>query len=134
MVLLDSRRNERKMSGTPTSRDLYMQSLHRLYSHSPPAGQFALDETGPVSTNLLRNIGGLSCFLVFNFLYKRNAVQHSGLSQPPLPHSSHPRRIRRSSAGHVQPDAAFTLAPVGIVTTITQITRFSAPFRPFHTA
>ena len=124
MVLLDSRRNvEKNERDTNLKGFVYAILASALQSLSFLLAKFALDETGPVSTNLLRNIGGLSCFLVFNFLYKRNAVQHfkvfrnrrylillilAAFAGPVLGMSSQMR--------------AFTLAPVGIVTTITQIT------------
>lgn len=124
MVLLDSRRNvEKNELDTNLKGFVYAILASALQSLSFLLAKFALDETGPVSTNLLRNIGGLSCFIVFNFLYKRNAVQHfkvfrnrrylillilAAFAGPVLGMSSQMR--------------AFTLAPVGIVTTITQIT------------
>ena len=124
MVLLDSRRNvEKNERGTNLKGFVYAILASALQSLSFLLAKFALDETGPVSTNLLRNIGGLSCFLVFNFLYNRNAVQHfkvfrnrrylillilAAFAGPVLGMSSQMR--------------AFTLAPVGLVTPNTQMT------------
>lgn len=43
-----------------------------LQSVSFLMAKFAMDETGPVSTNLLRNLGGgLSIFIIYNFFFLR---------------------------------------------------------------
>lgn len=124
MVLLDARSMVAKEEqDTKTKGFIYAISASVLQSLSFLLAKFALDETGPVSTNLLRNVGGLSCFIVFNFLYKRNAVQHFKVLRN--------RRylmllMTAAFAGPVlgmsSQMLAFTLAPVGIVTTITQVT------------
>jgi drug/metabolite transporter (DMT)-like permease len=93
-----------------------------LQSVSFLMAKFAMDETGPVSTNLLRNVGGLSLFIIYNFLYKKNGRQHLALVKKPrilllLLFAA----LAGPVLGMTSQMKAFTLAPVGIVTTITQI-------------
>jgi len=124
IVLLDARTKVAKEEhDTKTKGFIYAILGSALQSLSFLLAKFALDETGPISTNLLRNLGGLACFIIFNFLYKRNAVQHFKVLSN--------RRyllllVMAAFAGPVlgmsSQMKAFTLAPVGIVTTITQVT------------
>lgn len=94
-----------------------LQSVSFLFA------KFALEQAGPISTNLLRNLGGLGAFIIYNFFYKRNARQH-------IQSFKNPRffilLLFAAFAGPVlgmsSQMKAFTLAPIGIVTTITQVT------------
>lgn len=86
--------------------------------------KFTLEETGPVSTNLLRNLGGLACFFLHNGLVKRNVRQ-----QVAAVCADRKFVILLFCAAFAGPVlgmscqmTAFTLAPSGIVTTITQAT------------
>ena len=94
-----------------------------LQSVSFLLAKYALDSTGPVSTNLLRNVGGLLTFILYSFFIKRNARSHFAAFKNPK------WLMLRFFAAMVGPVLgmssqmkAFTLAPVGIVTTITQTT------------
>ncbi|MDC7230128.1 MAG: DMT family transporter [Sphaerochaetaceae bacterium] len=94
-----------------------------LQSVSFLMAKFAMDETGPVATNLLRNIGGLSIFIIYNFFFKKNGKKHLALLKKPrlfliLLFAA----LAGPVLGMTTQMKAFTLAPVGIVTTITQIT------------
>jgi drug/metabolite transporter (DMT)-like permease len=93
-----------------------LQSVALLFA------KYALDSTGPVSTNLVRNLGGLSAFFIYSFLIKKNAKQHFKAFKDPK------RFSLLALAALVGPVLgmslqmkAFTLAPVGIVTTIAQV-------------
>jgi len=94
-----------------------------LQSVSFLLAKFALEQAGPISTNLLRNLGGLFAFIIFNFFYKKNAKKQ-------IQSFRNPRffmlLLFAAFAGPVlgmsSQMKAFTLAPIGIVTTITQIT------------
>jgi drug/metabolite transporter (DMT)-like permease len=83
--------------------------------------KMALHDGGPASTNLLRNIGGLTAFILYYGIFKRRFTVHvksfanrryffalvlATLAGPVLGMSSQMK--------------ALTLAPVGLVTTITQ--------------
>ncbi|MGH0052328.1 MAG: DMT family transporter [Sphaerochaetaceae bacterium] len=93
-----------------------------LQSISFLLAKLALEETGPVSTNLLRNLGGLSFFIIYNFLYKKNGKKHLMLVRSPrLLFPLLLAALAGPVLGMTSQMKAFTLAPVGIVTTLTQI-------------
>lgn len=94
-----------------------------LQSVSFLLAKFALDATGPVSSNLLRNIGGLLAFILYNFIIKRNAKQQfAAFKNPKFFLLLFFAAMIGPVLGMSSQMKAFTLAPVGIVTTITQIT------------
>jgi len=123
MILLDKQASliasERKSRRAGV---LYAVLAAILQSISFLLAKAALTDGGPVATNLVRTVGGLAAFIIFNGLIKRNAIAHfKSLSD---------RRalfllLLASLAGPVVGMScqmkAFTLAPVGLVTTITQI-------------
>lgn len=84
--------------------------------------KFALGEGGPVSTNLVRNLGGLGAFIIYSGVIRGHMKAHF--------RSLKDRRallllLAATVAGPVvgmsSQMKAFSLAPVGLVTTITQI-------------
>jgi drug/metabolite transporter (DMT)-like permease len=84
--------------------------------------KFALESTGPVSTNLVRNIGGLLTFFVYSFLIKRNAkAQFKAFKNPKFFLLLLTASLIGPVLGMSFQMKAFTLAPIGIVTTIAQI-------------
>lgn len=127
MVLLDGRRKQGgRLSDEERSKLkglVYAILGSVLQSLSFLLARFALEETGAVSTNLLRNLGGLGAFIIFNVFYKHDARSHFQTFR-------NPRLLLllflAALAGPVVSMSlqmkAFTLAPVGIVTTITQVT------------
>lgn len=85
--------------------------------------KFALESTGPVSTNLLRNVGGLMAFILYSFVIKRNAKAHfKAFKNPKWLALLFLAAMLGPVIGMSSQMKAFTLAPVGIVTTITQTT------------
>ncbi len=95
----------------------FMQSLSYLFA------KLALQETGPVATNLLRNLGGFACFFIFNFLIKKNGKKQFEMAkQPKFLMLLALAAMVGPVLGMTSQMKAFTLAPVGIVTTITQVT------------
>lgn len=83
--------------------------------------KFALDSTGPVTTNLLRNVGGLLAFVVYNGFIKRNAKQQfASFTKPSWVLLLFLAAMMGPVLGMSSQMKAFTLAPLGIVTTITQ--------------
>ncbi|MBZ4674029.1 MAG: protein of unknown function transrane [Spirochaeta sp.] len=124
MVLLDRKpllaQQEQKDRSTGL---LFAVLASILQSVSFLMAKFAMDETGPVATNLLRNLGGLSIFIIYNFFYKKNGKQHLALlKKPRLFFILLFAALAGPVLGMTTQMKAFTLAPVGIVTTITQIT------------
>ncbi|MDT4762113.1 DMT family transporter [Sphaerochaeta sp. PS] len=94
-----------------------------LQSLSFLLAKYALDSTGPVSTNLLRNVGGLMAFIIYSFIIKRNArSQFAAFRNPKLLLLLFLAAMVGPVLGMSSQMKAFTLAPVGIVTTITQTT------------
>ena len=82
----------------------------------------ALSEGGPVATNLVRNLGGLGAFIIFNVFIRRNAREHfKSLGEPHVLLLLLLATIAGPVVGMSSQMKAFTLAPVGLVTTITQI-------------
>ncbi|HKM06269.1 MAG TPA: DMT family transporter [Sphaerochaeta sp.] len=85
--------------------------------------KFALESSGPVSTNLLRNVGGLMAFILYSFVIKRNAKAHfKAFKNPKWLGLLFLAAMLGPVIGMSSQMKAFTLAPVGIVTTITQTT------------
>ncbi|MCK9548257.1 MAG: DMT family transporter [Sphaerochaeta sp.] len=123
MILLDRHPSpiacERKNRSTGV---LYAVLGSILQSISFLLAKAALGEGGPVSTNLIRNIGGLGAFIIFNGLIKGNAKEHFKILRQPRALFL---LLLASLAGPVlgmsSQMKAFTLAPVGVVTTITQV-------------
>ncbi len=94
-----------------------------LQSVSFLLAKYALEATGPVSTNLLRNVGGLLAFIIYSFIIKRNARSHfAAFKNPKLLGLLFLAAMVGPVLGMSSQMKAFTLAPVGIVTTITQTT------------
>ncbi len=94
-----------------------------LQSVSFLLAKYALDSTGPVSTNLLRNVGGLMAFILYSFVIRRNARQHfAAFKNPKWLALLFLAALIGPVLGMSSQMKAFTLAPVGIVTTITQTT------------
>jgi len=94
-----------------------------LQSISFLLAKYALDSTGPVSTNLLRNVGGLMAFIIYSFIIKRNARAHfAAFKNPKWLGLLFMAAMIGPVLGMSSQMLAFTLAPVGIVTTITQTT------------
>ncbi len=94
-----------------------------LQSVSFLLAKFALEGTGPVSTNLLRNVGGLMAFILYSFIIKRNARSHfAAFKNPKWLALLFMAAMIGPVLGMSSQMKAFTLAPVGIVTTITQTT------------
>ena len=94
-----------------------------LQSISLLLAKYALDSTGPVSTNLLRNVGGLMAFILYSFIIKRNARSHfAAFKNPKWLALIFMAAMIGPVLGMSSQMLAFTLAPVGIVTTITQTT------------
>ncbi|MDY0288080.1 MAG: DMT family transporter [Sphaerochaeta sp.] len=92
-----------------------------LQSISFLLAKYALDSTGPVSTNLLRNVGGLLTFILYSFVIKRNARSHfAAFKNPKWLLLLFFAAMVGPVLGMSSQMKAFTLAPVGIVTTITQ--------------
>ncbi|AEV28741.1 putative permease, DMT superfamily [Sphaerochaeta pleomorpha str. Grapes] len=84
--------------------------------------KYALDSTGPVSTNLVRNVGGILTFIIYSFLIKKNAKQQfKAFTNPKLFSLLFIAALIGPVLGMSLQMKAFTLAPVGIVTTISQI-------------
>lgn len=124
MVLLDRRhKGQQEEQKTKAKGFLYAILASVLQSLSFLLAKFALEETGPISTNLLRNVGGLVTFILFYGVYKRTLVRHFTLFRRP---KAVTLLVLAAFAGPVlgmsSQMKAFTLAPVGIVTTITQVT------------
>ena len=94
-----------------------------LQSISFLLAKYALEATGPVSTNLLRNVGGFLAFIIYSFIIKRNARSHfAAFRDPKLLSLLFLTAMVGPVLGMSSQMKAFTLAPVGIVTTITQTT------------
>ncbi|MGE4454371.1 MAG: DMT family transporter [Sphaerochaeta sp.] len=123
MVLLDKKPMLAQKEQKDRSTGLLFAILASvLQSLSFLLAKLALDEAGPVSTNLLRNLGGLSLFVVYNFFIKKNGTRHFSLIKKPrilllLLFAA----LAGPVLGMTSQMKAFTLAPVGIVTTITQV-------------
>ncbi len=123
MTLLDNKTTSISSERTNRRVGILSATLASIFqSISFLLAKAALVEGGPVSTNLMRNLGGLGAFIIFYGLIKRNAVTHfkslgdrralfllllASLAGPVLGMSSQMK--------------AFTLAPVAVVTTITQV-------------
>lgn len=123
MTLLDNKRPAMASERTQSTAGILSATLAAIFqSISFLLAKAALTEGGPISTNLMRNLGGLAAFIIFNGLIKRDAKTHfkslgdrrallllflASLAGPVLGMSSQMK--------------AFTLAPVGLVTTITQV-------------
>lgn len=94
-----------------------------LQSVSFLLAKFALEGTGPVSTNLLRNMGGLMAFIIYSFIIKKNArSDFAAFKNPKWLGLLFLAAMIGPVLGMSSQMVAFTLAPVGIVTTITQTT------------
>lgn len=92
-----------------------------LQSISLLLAKYSLDSTGPVTTNLLRNVGGLMAFIIYSFIIRKNArSQFAAFKNPKLLLLLFSAAMAGPVLGMSSQLKAFTLAPVGIVTTITQ--------------
>lgn len=94
-----------------------LQSVSYLFA------RYALNETGPISSNLLRTVGGLVAFILYNVVYKRNAKkQFQSFKNKKFFALLAIAAIVGPVIGMSSQMKAFTLAPIGIVTTLTQVT------------
>ena len=124
MVLLDKqptlamdKQRERKLGLIFAILASILQSVSFLLA------KLALDQAGPINTNLLRNLGGLGAFIIYNFFYMKNVKQQvQSFRNPKFFILLLFAAIAGPVLGMTSQMKAFTLAPIGIVTTITQIT------------
>ncbi|WP_320127550.1 DMT family transporter [uncultured Sphaerochaeta sp.] len=123
MVISEMRHRLKDLSGKNRAKGLAMAIVASiLQAISLILAKYALETTGPVSTNLLRNMGGLFAFFLYDFLIKRNAKsQFKAFRDPKRFGLLFLAAIVGPVLGMTLQMKAFTLAPVGIVTTLVQI-------------
>lgn len=123
MTLLDGKGDGQQSKGSNKLRGvIYAMVAAVLQSVSFLLAKYALTDGTPVATNLVRTVGGLGSFVIFNVIIKRNAKTHfQGLRNPRYLGLLLLASIAGPVVGMSSQMKAFTLAPVALVSTIVQI-------------